>query len=90
MEPQEALGQAIRELREERTITQRQLAAAADVNETWISHIETGSTNPAWGTVARIASGLGVRVSELARRAEHLADPATDDDAEAVDPADSI
>lgn len=73
MEPQEALGQAIRELRGERSLTQRQLADAADVNETWISHIEAGRTNPAWGTVARIAGALGVQISELAGRAERLA-----------------
>jgi transcriptional regulator with XRE-family HTH domain len=78
MEPQEALGQAIRELRGERSLTQRQLADAADVNETWISHIEAGRTNPAWGTVVRIAGALGVSVSELAVRAEQLTAGATD------------
>lgn len=72
MEPQEALGQAIRELRGERSLTQRQLADAADVNETWISHIESGRTNPAWGTVARIAAALDASISDLARRAEQL------------------
>lgn len=72
MEPQEALGQAIRTLRAERGLTQRQLADAADINETWISHIEAGRTNPAWGTVVRIAGALGVRVSELATQAEYL------------------
>lgn len=72
LEPQEALGQAVRELRAERGMTQRELAEAADTNETWISHIESGRTNPAWGTVARLSSALGVRVSELAARAEAL------------------
>jgi transcriptional regulator with XRE-family HTH domain len=72
MEPQEALGHAIRELRNERAVTQRQLAEAADVNETWISHVEAGRTNPAWGTVARIAAALGVSMSELALRAERF------------------
>jgi len=73
LEPQEALGQAIRELRGQRGLTQRQLADAADVNETWISHIEAGRTNPAWGTIVRIATALDVRVSELAARAEEVA-----------------
>lgn len=72
MEPQEALGQAIRELRSERSLTQRQLADAADVNETWISHIESGRTNPAWGTIARIAAALGVSIAELAQHAERF------------------
>lgn len=87
MEPQEALGQAIRDLREQRGLTQRQLAAAADVNETWISHIESGRTNPAWGTVARIAAGLSVSIAELAQMAEHTASAAAGDDAQDADAA---
>jgi transcriptional regulator with XRE-family HTH domain len=74
LEPQEALGQAIRELRGQRGLTQRQLADAADVNETWISHIEAGRTNPAWGTIVRIATALETTVSRLAERAESLND----------------
>jgi len=74
LEPQEALGQAIRELRGQRGLTQRQLADAADVNETWISHIEAGRTNPAWGTIVRIATALETTVSRLAERAETLND----------------
>jgi transcriptional regulator with XRE-family HTH domain len=73
-EPQEALGRAIRELRDERGIKQRDLAQAADMNVTAISHIERGRGNPAWGTVKRIAAALGVPVSEVAARAERLAD----------------
>lgn len=72
LEPQEALGRAVRELRAARGLTQRQLAEAADTNETWISHIESERTNPAWGTVARLAAALGVQISELAARAEEL------------------
>lgn len=72
LEPQEALGRAVRELRTARGLTQRQLAEAADTNETWISHIESGRTNPAWGTVARLAAALSVQISELAARAEEL------------------
>ena len=73
-EPQEALGRAIRQLRDARGLTQKELADAADVNATAISHIERGRTNPAWGTVKRIAAALDVRVSEVAARSEQLAD----------------
>lgn len=72
LEPQEALGRAIRELRLERGLTQRELADASDLNVTWLSHIEAGRPNPAWGTVARIAAALDVPVSQLALRAERL------------------
>jgi transcriptional regulator with XRE-family HTH domain len=71
-EPQEALGQAIRQLRDARGLKQKELADAADVNVTAISHIERGRANPAWGTVTRIAAALDVPVSEVAARAERL------------------
>jgi transcriptional regulator with XRE-family HTH domain len=75
-EPQEALGRAIRQLRDERGLKQKELAQAADMNVTAISHIERGRANPAWGTVRRIAGALGVTVSEIAARAERSADDA--------------
>jgi transcriptional regulator with XRE-family HTH domain len=70
-EPQVALGQAIRRTRLARGLSQEQVADGADLHPTWISHIERGS-NPAWGTVRRIAASLGIGVSELARLAEEL------------------
>jgi len=74
LEPQEALGHVLRELRTERGLTQRQLGEAADVNETWVSHIEAGRSNPAWGTVARLAGALGVSIAEIAQRAERVSE----------------
>lgn len=71
-EPQAALGNAIRELREARGLSQEQLAIQADTHPTWISHLESGRNNPSWGTVQRISAALGVTVSELASRAERL------------------
>jgi transcriptional regulator with XRE-family HTH domain len=70
-DPQVALGQAIRQTRLARGLSQERVAHGADLHPTWISHIEGGS-NPAWGTVKRIASALGVEVSELAKQAEQI------------------
>lgn len=70
-DPQIALGQAIKQTRLARGLSQEQVAHGADLHPTWISHIEGGS-NPAWGTMRRIASSLGVEVSELARLAEEI------------------
>jgi transcriptional regulator with XRE-family HTH domain len=68
-DPQTALGQAIKQARLARGLSQEQVAHGADLHPTWLSHIEGGS-NPAWGTVRRIALSLGVKVSEIARLAE--------------------
>lgn len=70
-DPQVALGKAIRQTRLARGLSQEQVANGADLHPTWVSHIEGGS-NPAWGTVKRIASALGVEVSEIARLAEEI------------------
>lgn len=70
-DPQVALGQAIRQTRTARGLSQEQVAHGADLHPTWLSHIEGGS-NPAWGTVRRIAAALEVEVSELASVAERI------------------
>ena len=70
-DPQIALGQAIRQTRLARGLSQEEVAHGADLHPTWLSHIE-GGRNPAWGTVRRIAAALGVEVSELASLAEEI------------------
>jgi transcriptional regulator with XRE-family HTH domain len=72
-EPQPALGQAIRRLRKERKLSQEELGHMAEIHPTWISHIESGRANPAWGTVRRIVSVLDVPLSALVLLAEFLA-----------------
>jgi transcriptional regulator with XRE-family HTH domain len=74
-DPQVALGQAICRLRKDIGQTQVQLGKAASLHSTWISHIESGHTNPTWGNVRRIAVALGIRLSDLAELAEELEQP---------------
>ncbi|HEU4970949.1 MAG TPA: helix-turn-helix transcriptional regulator [Gaiellaceae bacterium] len=69
-DPQLALGAAIRELRTRRSVTQEDLAHDAGVTVGTLSLIERGQSNPAWGTVKRIAAALDTKVSDLAKRAE--------------------
>lgn len=44
----------------------------AEIHPTWISHIESGRTNPAWGTVRRIATVFEVPLSAIVLLAESL------------------
>ncbi len=69
-EPQAGLGKAIKELRLERGLSQEALGHRAEIHPTWISHIESGRNNPAWGSVRRIAAALEVPLAELAAKAE--------------------
>ena len=71
-EPQPGLGRAIRQLRTERGLSQEELGLRAEIHPTWISHLESGRNNPAWGSVRRIAVALDVTLAELAALAEEL------------------
>ena len=73
-EPQPALGQAIRQLRKERNLSQEELGHRSEIHPTWISHIESGRANPAWGTVRRIAAVLELPLSEIVLLTERLAE----------------
>ena len=66
-DPQPALGEAIRQLRNKRGLSQEDLAHAAGVTTGTVSTIERGNSNPPWGTVKRIAQALGVTIVELAK-----------------------
>lgn len=68
-----ALGRAVRALRDERGISQVQLAEATGFMQSWISNVEHGRRNPSWSNVVRLAEGLGVSVADLAARAEDQA-----------------
>jgi transcriptional regulator with XRE-family HTH domain len=57
--------QRIRELREERGLTQVRLAVDADMNPATLNRIEQGKANPNLKTLKRLAGALGVEVVDL-------------------------
>jgi transcriptional regulator with XRE-family HTH domain len=52
-------------VREERGLTQKQLAEAAGLSQPRITEIERSDANPTLLTITRIANALGVRVERL-------------------------
>lgn len=71
-EPQPALGDAIRQLRGERNLTQEALAHEAEITVGHLSMIERGLANPTWGTVGRIAEALGVSMVGVANAVQEV------------------
>ena len=71
-QPQPALGKAIRQLREERGMTQESLAQEAGVTVGHMSMIERGHSNPTWATVKAIAGALDVPMVDLTKLAVDL------------------
>lgn len=69
-EPQPGLACAVRQLRTAQGLSQEELAHRAGVHLTWIGRLESGATNPTWGTTKRVAHGLGVPHSALAALGE--------------------
>ncbi len=65
--PQRALGQAIREVRQKRGLTQEAVAHDAGVTASTFGLIERGQSNPTWATVEDIATALGVTLIEIAK-----------------------
>ncbi len=59
------LGRNIQKVRQERKLTQEELAGKVGVSTTWIGYIETGYRKPNLKMIYRIARSLGVKVKDL-------------------------
>ena len=67
----QTLCRVVRSLRTERGISQEGLAALAGIDRKFMGEIERGEVNPSFEVLTRIASGLGVRLSDLIRAYEN-------------------
>lgn len=65
-----AIGQAIRNLRKEKELSQDVLSGLAGIARTHLSMIENGSKQANFETIWRIAAALDMRPSELVRKIE--------------------
>ncbi len=63
----QSFGSRVRELRLKKGLTQEQLAYEAEVELSQIHRIEAGKTNLTFSTLAAVASGLGITISELTK-----------------------
>lgn len=60
LEPERQIIRAILEGREEKDLTQKQLAQITGINQADISRLENGTGNPSIRTLKRLAAGLGM------------------------------
>lgn len=68
-----ALGQALRERREQLELTQEALSLRTGVPQRRIWELEAGIGNPTARTLLRLVAGLSVPCSQVFARAEQLA-----------------
>ncbi len=64
-QPDAALAALLKRLREERSITQEELAFDAGITVSALSRIERGLNSPGWTTVLRLAAALELSLGEL-------------------------
>lgn len=67
-----AFGQAMREFRKERGISQEAFALKCGVDRAHYGGMERGERNPSFTSVIKIADALGIAPSQLHRRAEAI------------------
>ena len=69
-----ALGEAVRELRRQRGISQETLARRGGLHRTYIGGVERGERNPTVASLFKLANGLDVSPALLIRRIERALD----------------
>jgi len=59
------IGERIRKIREEKNISQQEIAALCDFEKSSMSRLEAGRTNPTVTTLYKISAALGVTIKDL-------------------------
>ncbi len=65
MELQEKIGVRITQLRKEKNLSQQRFANEADIERTFLTHIEKGRKNISLATLQRILQGLEITIKDF-------------------------
>jgi transcriptional regulator with XRE-family HTH domain len=66
-----SFGRIIKNLREERGISQEILADRADLNRSYVGEVERGTAMPSLSTITKLARALNISAADLLARYEH-------------------
>jgi transcriptional regulator with XRE-family HTH domain len=72
----DALGNAIRELRARRRLSQEELGFRAGLHRNYVGAIERGEINPTFRVLLKLSIGLALPLSEIVTLAERRLDEA--------------
>lgn len=70
MDAEKVFGKVLRDLRQQRKLSQEKLAFDADLNRQFVSLLELGERSPSLGTLYKLANGLGLSGSDLLKHVE--------------------
>lgn len=65
-----SFGRIIKNLREERRISQEILADRADLNRSYVGEVERGTAMPSLSTITKLARALNISAADLLARYE--------------------
>jgi transcriptional regulator with XRE-family HTH domain len=68
------LSNTLKQVREAKSLSQKEVATLLDMAQAQYSRIESGKTDPSFSTVAKIAQALGLDLSELFKADEIFSD----------------
>lgn len=63
--PRGRLGKNVNRLRQQRELTQEELAEMAEIDRRYVQRIERGSANPGIDIIARLKNALGAEWTDL-------------------------
>jgi len=69
-----ALGRAIRTIRNDKSLSQSELARRTGLHPTYISRLETGAHNPTYVVILQLSKGLEISAAEMLRVSERIED----------------
>ena len=72
MSPAEAFGQALREARLKRGLSQEEAAALGGIDRSYYGHLERASKTPTINMIWRVAEAVDANPSQLVRRTERI------------------
>jgi transcriptional regulator with XRE-family HTH domain len=67
-----SLGEAIRQVRVERGLSQEELADRAEMHTTHLGGLERGVRNPSYATIVKLSKALSIKPGELVGLADKL------------------
>lgn len=70
MQPEQAFGEVLRELRKQRGLSQERLALEAELERNYISLLERGLNSASLKTLFKLSPVLGVSVSQMLEQVE--------------------